>query len=86
MANKQVTLKRVIDTSGNTDTIHPTTDWAQVESKPSTFTPTAHTHTLSDITDSGTVAAINLNSSTTQFLRGDGTFAVPDSGNYWHIW
>ena len=77
MANKQVTLKRVIDTSGNTDTIHPTTDWAQVESKPSTFTPTAHTHTLSDITDSGTVAAINLNSSTTQFLRGDGTFAVP---------
>ena len=81
MANKQVTLKRVIDTSGNTDTIHPTTDWAQVESKPSTFTPTAHTHTLSDITDAGTVAAINLNSSTTQFLRGDGTFASVDSGN-----
>ena len=51
MANKQVTLKRVIDTSGNTDTIHPTTHWDQIESKPSTFTPTSHTHTISDISD-----------------------------------
>ena len=55
MANKQVTLKRVIDTSGNTDTIHPTTDWAQVESKPSTFTPTAHTHGY--VTDDGRITS-----------------------------
>ena len=61
MANKQVTLKRVIDTSGNTDTIHPTTHWNQIESKPSTFTPTSHTHTLSDISD---VSALKDNTHT----------------------
>ena len=43
MADVKVTLKRVIDAEGNTDNIHPTTDWEQVENKPSTFTPTAHT-------------------------------------------
>jgi hypothetical protein len=43
MADVKVTLKRVIDAQGNTDNIHPTTDWDQVENKPSTFTPTAHT-------------------------------------------
>ena len=80
MANKQVTLKRVTDTSGNTDNIYPTTEWAQIESKPTTFTPTDHDHTLSDITDAGTVAAIDLNSSTTQFLRGDGTWATVQAG------
>jgi hypothetical protein len=49
MANKQVTLKRVIDTAGSTDNIYPTTDWDQVENKPSTFTPTSHTHPGTDI-------------------------------------
>ena len=39
-----VTLKRVNNTSGATDELHPTTDWSQIESKPSTFTPTSHTH------------------------------------------
>jgi len=76
MANKQVTLKRVTDAQGNTDNVYPTTEWVQVENKPSTFTPTAHDHTLSDITDAGTVAAIDTNASTTQFLRGDGTWAT----------
>lgn len=33
-----------------------------------------------DIDDLGTVASINLNGSTTQYLRGDGTFAVPSGG------
>jgi hypothetical protein len=74
MAN--IKLKRYNGTSW--DTINPETTWNQIQSKPSTFTPTSHTHTLSQITDAGTVAAIDLNSSTTQFLRGDGSFATPD--------
>ena len=49
MADKKVTLKRVADTSGNTDNIYPTTSWDQIESKPTTFTPTAHEHIASDI-------------------------------------
>ena len=55
MADVKVTLKRVTDTQGNTDIIKPTTDWDQVEDKPTTFTPTAHTHDVSEITG----AAIN---------------------------
>jgi hypothetical protein len=43
MADKKVTLKRVTDAQGNTDRVLPTTDWDQVENKPTTFTPTAHT-------------------------------------------
>jgi hypothetical protein len=49
MANKDITLKR--KTSSGTDNLHPTTTWTQVNDKPTTFTPTAHTHTKSDITD-----------------------------------
>lgn len=49
MADRKVTLKRVIDDQGNTDNILPTTTWDQVEEKPSTFPPTAHTHTVDDI-------------------------------------
>ena len=58
MADKPVTLKRVLDTSGNVDTLHPTTTWEQVENKPSTFTPTSHEHSISDITDIGS-ASVN---------------------------
>ena len=74
MAN--IKLKRYNGSSW--DTINPETTWSQIQSKPSTFTPTSHTHTLSQISDAGTVAAIDLNSSTTQFLRGDGSFAAPN--------
>ena len=38
---KNATLKRFNGT--DYDTIHPQTDWTQIESKPLTFTPTAHT-------------------------------------------
>ena len=34
-----------------------TPDWSQIANKPTTFTPSAHTHTLADITDSGTMAS-----------------------------
>ena len=34
-----------------------TPDWSQVANKPATFTPSAHTHTLSEITDAGSMAA-----------------------------
>jgi hypothetical protein len=74
MAN--IKLKRY--TGSAWEQLNPETTWSQIQSKPSTFTPTSHTHTLSQITDAGTVAAIDLNSSTTQFLRGDGSFAAPN--------
>jgi hypothetical protein len=50
-----VTLKRVTNADGTTTDIHPTTDWAQIESKPSTFTPTSHTH--GNITNGGEITA-----------------------------
>ena len=52
---KNVTLKRVNNTSGATDDLHPTTDWGQIESKPSTFTPTSHTHGY--VTDDGRITS-----------------------------
>jgi hypothetical protein len=73
MADVKVTLKRVTDAQGNTDTIKPTTDWDQVENKPTTFTPTSHTHDIEDINATGTPDA-------TTYLRGDGTWATVIGG------
>lgn len=42
---------------------------------------TTHTHTLSDITNAGTIASVNLNGSASQVLRGNGTFSTISSGN-----
>jgi hypothetical protein len=51
MADLDITLKR--KTGASYDNLHPTTTWTQVESKPTTFTPTSHSH--GQITDTGTI-------------------------------
>ena len=91
----------------------PVTNWSGIVDKPSTFTPAAHTHTVSQITDmpatptwgtlggkpttfppsahqhaasditSGVFAPARLGTGTasaSNFLRGDGSWAVPSSG------
>ena len=60
---KQVTLKRFNGT--DQDTLHPETHWDQVEGKPSTFTPTAHS--LNSHTD------VNASPTDGQALIWDGT-------------
>ena len=60
---KQVTLKRYNGT--DQDTLHPETHWDQLEGKPSTFTPTAHT--LNSHTD------VNASPTDGQALVWDGT-------------
>ena len=50
MANIKVRRKTG---SSTYEVIYPTADWSNIDSKPTTFTPTAHTHTKSDITDFG---------------------------------
>ncbi len=65
-------LNRLIDLEADT------VDWSEVENKPSTFAPAAHTHTLSDTT--GLEAALagkepTLAAGTTaQYYRGDKTW------------
>jgi hypothetical protein len=67
--------KQYTKIAGTWEQIKPSyTDLVDV---PTDFNPSTHDHTLSEITDAGTVAAIDTNASTTQFLRGDGTWATP---------
>lgn len=47
-ANFSMTLKR--HNGVDIDVLYPLTTWSQILNKPSTFTPTAHTHTISDVT------------------------------------
>ena len=44
--------------------------------------PVSHTHTRSQITDLGTIASINTNASTSNYLRGDGTWVTPPDTTY----
>ena len=81
------------------DTLNPETTWSQIQSKPSTFTATSHTH--GNITNGGeinatatiasgdhlviadnssgndlTTSSITFGTSTTQFLRNNGTWGT----------
>ena len=47
--------------------------YADLSGKPTTMTPTAHTHDIADLTATGTPSA-------TTYLRGDGTWATPAGG------
>ena len=42
----------------------------------------SHTHTLSEITDAGNLASKNTNGSTSNYLRGDGTWVTPPNTVY----
>jgi hypothetical protein len=35
--------------------IYPSADWGNIDNKPTTFTPTSHTHVATDISNSGNV-------------------------------
>ena len=63
-----------------TATTHPT--WAQVTGKPTTFAPSSHKHPTTDITGLGSIATINKNDSTANYLRGDGTWVTPPNTTY----
>jgi hypothetical protein len=62
--NIDVTLKRFNGTDN--DTLNPTTTWTQVENKPSTFTPTSHTH--GNITDGGQITATQVAPASTDVI------------------
>lgn len=74
-----------------------TTTWAGITDKPSTFTPSAHTHAVADVTGlqaaldakaaashTHTVADITATGTrgATTFLRGDGAWVVPTNTTY----
>ena len=49
MAEKNIDLKQKV---GNDFVdIHPTTKWANIKDKPTTFTPTKHEHPISEVTN-----------------------------------
>jgi hypothetical protein len=73
MADLDITLKR--KTGAVYDNLHPTTTWTQVESKPTTFTPTAHTH--GNITNTGVLNNTPVTVGTGDFIViGDTSSAV----------
>ena len=73
MAEKKIDLKQKV---GNDFVdIHPTTKWANIKDKPTTFTPTAHTHTISNITNlQETINLLARTDANTQTFTGVNTF------------
>jgi hypothetical protein len=65
MADNNITLKRITG-SGTSDNLYPRTNWDQVLNKPTTFTPTSHTH--GDINDEGTITSTAVAPAATDFL------------------
>jgi hypothetical protein len=64
-----IRLKRY--TGATWENVEVQTDWGQILNKPSTFTPTAHTHTVADITD---IASNYVGITGTQTITGYKTF------------
>jgi hypothetical protein len=56
-----IKLKRY--TGSAYEILQPETTWSQITDKPSTFTPTAHTHVVADITDNNTLVKTTGNQS-----------------------
>jgi hypothetical protein len=54
MADKNIVIQR--NNAGVIDNVYPQTQWGNVLSKPTTFTPTSHNHAATEIT-SGTLSA-----------------------------
>lgn len=50
-------------------------EWSEVTSKPTTFTPTAHKHPVTELDATGT-------RSSSTYLRGDGSWATPPNTTY----
>jgi hypothetical protein len=75
MADLDITLKRHNGGTSGTltdfDNLRPTTTWTQVESKPTTFTPSSHTHATGDIT-SGTLGIARGGTGSTSYANGGG--------------
>jgi hypothetical protein len=63
-----IKLKRY--TGSAYEVLQPETTWSQVTDKPSTFTPTAHTHVVADITNNSTLVKTTGN----QSIAGTKTF------------
>lgn len=70
MADKNIVIQR--NNAGTIDNIYPQTQWGNVLNKPTTFTPTSHTH--GNITNAG-----GFNNSPVGIASGD-SFVILDSG------
>lgn len=79
MADNNITIKRITG-SGTSDNLYPRTTWTQVLDKPTTFTPTSHTHSANDITSGTLVVGRGGTGATTHtsgnILVGAGTSAI----------
>lgn len=84
MADNNITIKRVTG-SGTSDNLYPRTVWDQVLNKPTTFTPTSHTHTLANITDSGAAAAKGIVDSASPAAIGTGTSLPTERDVYYGL-
>jgi hypothetical protein len=78
MADKNIVIQR--NNAGAIDNVYPQTQWGNVLSKPTTFTPTAHNHSAADITSGTLVVGRGGTGATTHtsgsLLVGNGTGAI----------
>jgi hypothetical protein len=72
MADKNIVIQR--NNAGTIDNIYPQTQWGNVLNKPTTFTPTSHTH--GNITNEGTITADTAIASGQKFVLVNGSNAI----------